>query len=444
MSLTSTAAEDTAKHSDSRGGPASRYPRYVLGMMFALTALNVMDRQVLSVLVEPVKGEFGLSDAQMGLLTGSAFALSHVLAMVPVGRLADIGSRRNVIAIGLFAWSSLTVLTGAARAYWHLFVTRAGVGACETVGSGPAQSLISDYFPPERRGMALSIHASGGTFGAMAGFAIGGLLADAVGWRWTFVCFGVPGMFLALGLVATVREPTRGAFEGLAPEDEAPGVAEVLRFLGGLRSFRHVVMAAALNSFVNWAMLAWAAAAMMRGHDLSATEAGARIAVSMALFSALGLIAAGFLADRLARRDVRWYMWLPAISSTLAIPFSIAFLLWPEPEVAFLLIVPGAFLNSMWVGTYNAVVQSLARPRMRALAASLYSLLSSGLVGQGLGPLAVGLLSDRLEPTFGSDALRIALACAIVGHLWGAIHSVIGSRSLAADQLAKHGWRDDV
>jgi MFS family permease len=258
--------------------PTRAYSNYVLLMMFTLTALNVMDRQVLAVLVEPVKGEFGLSDAEMGLLTGSAFALAHVLAMVPVGRLADVSNRRNIIAAGLFLWSALTALTGASRAYWHLFTTRVMVGACETVGAGPAQSLIADYFPPDRRGMALSLHAAGGTFGAMAGFAIGGLLADAVGWRWTFVCFGVPGMLIAFVLASTVREPGRGGVDAHDGESEAPRFAEVLRYLARLKSFRHLVIAGSLNAFANWALLAWAAAAMMRAHDLSATEAGVRLA----------------------------------------------------------------------------------------------------------------------------------------------------------------------
>ena len=325
--------------------PSDAYARYVLGTMFVLTALNVMDRQVLAVLVEPVKTEFAMSDGEMGLLTGSAFALAHVLAMVPVARLADVGHRRNVIAAGLFLWSALTVLTGAARAYWHLFVTRVGVGACETVGSGPTQSLLSDYFPVERRGMALSVHASGGTVGAMAGFALGGLLADAVGWRWTFVCFGLPGLALTLVLLLSVREPGRGVVDGLADAGAvaddfgaaADGSTEsslrsVIGHLVRLRTYRHLMMAGALNAFANWSLLAWAAAAMMRGHGLTASDAGARLAASVTLFSAVGLITAGLVADRLGRRDLRWYMWLPATASAGAFPFLLLFLLLPDPD----------------------------------------------------------------------------------------------------------------
>ena len=235
----------------------------------------------------------------------------------------------------------------------------------------------------------------------------------------------------------TVREPRRGAIEGAASDEEPPSLAETLRFLGRIPSFRHVVLAASLNAFVIWALLSWAAAAMMRGHGLSTTEVGARLAISMSLSSALGLIAAGYLADRLGRRDARWYLWLPAAASVGAIPFVVAFLLWPDPAQAFWLVVPGAFLNTMWVGTYNAVVQSLAKPRMRAMASAMNTLISTGLIGQGLGPLLVGILSDRLEPSYGKDALRVALAVAVFAHLWGAIHNLLASRTLRADQRAR-------
>jgi MFS family permease len=397
-----------------------------------------MDRQVLAVLVEPVKAEFGLTDSEMGFLTGTAFALSHAFAMLPVARWADLGNRRDIIAGGIFIWSALTSLTGAAVAYWQIFVTRIGVGACETVGTGPAQSLLSDYFPPERRAGALSIHGAGGTVGAMAGFAIGGVLADAVGWRWTFVCFGVPGLLLAILMWVSVREPARGAIEGLDGA-EAPSVWETLRFLGGLRTFRQVVIAGSLNSIVSWSLLSWAVAAMQRAHALELTEVGPRLALSMTLPTAVGMIFAGFVCDRLGRRDPRSYLWLPAAASVIAVPFSLAFLLSGNAAAAFLWIVPGAFCNGMWVGTYNAVVQSLAKPRMRASASAIHVLVGSGLIGQGSGPLVAGILSDALEPRYGVDSLRFALAAIVLCHIWGAMHSLLAALTYQQDLQAKTG-----
>lgn len=421
---------------DQQDVPSRAYANYVLGVCFGLTALNVMDRQVLAILVEPVKAEFGLTDSSMGVLTGTAFALSHTIAMLPVARWADVGNRRNIITGGLFAWSALTSLTGAAVAYWQIFLTRVGVGAMETVGTGPAQSLLSDYFPPERRAGALSLHGAGGTVGAMLGFAIGGMLADAVGWRWTFVYFGIPGLLLAVIMRLTVREPARGAVEGLA--DEAPpGIMETLGFLGRLATFRQVVVAGALNSLVSWSLLSWAAAAMIRAHGLEETDVGFRIAMGMTLPTAVGMILAGLVCDRLGRRDPRAYLIVPAAASVIAVPFTLGFLLAGDPDMAFLWIVPGAFCNGTWVGTYNAVVQSLARPRMRASASAIHVLVGSGLVGQGSGPFITGVVSDLLTPSHGPDALRYALSGVVFFGIWGALHSVLAARTYPRDLAAK-------
>lgn len=415
--------------------PTRAYSRYVLGIMFLLTALNVMDRQVLAALAEPVKAEFGLSDSIMGVLLGSAFGFAHVVAMVPAGRLADRGSRRNVLASGLFLWSGLTAMTGLAAAAWHLFATRIGVAMAETVGSGPAQSLLSDYFPVERRAAALSIHASGGTLGAMVGAALGAAIGQAFGWRWAFVFFGLPGLLLALVLWMTVREPERGAADGVTETEASPSIREVLVALGRLHTFRHLLVAGSLNCIANYALLGWAVAAMMRGHDLTLAEAGARVGVHVMLFSALGVIAAGLVTDRLGRRDLRWYLWWPGIASAGAFPFLAAFLLLPDPRLAFLVAIPGAFLNTMWVGTFNATVQLLAKPSMRATAAAIFLMITSGLIGQGIGPPAVGFLSDALAPTYGNDSLRYALTAAIAASLWAAIHCALAARTLRAERF---------
>ena len=423
--------------------PSRGYANYVLGVFFALTALNVMDRQVLSLLIEPIKREFQVSDTAMGLLSGTSFTLFHVLAALPVSRWADRRNRRNLIASGLLAWSALTAATGLARSYAQIFVARVGVGIGETVGSGPTQSLIADYFPPERRAAALSILGSGGVVGSLLAFALGGLLAEAYGWRLTFVFFGAPGVVLALVLWLTVREPLRGAVEGLVDSGQTESVGECVRFLGSLPAFRHVVVAGALNAFANYTLLTWAQPFLMRSHELSISQAGFTLAFAMSLCSTLGLWTSGFAGDRLGRQDPRWYCWLPAGASALSVPLVLAFLFAPALDTAIAFLVPAAFFNTMWLGNFNAVVQGVARPRMRAVASALNVALNSG-VGLGLGPLAVGWLSDQLQPSLGVDSLRYAIAVAVFAALWASLHALLAARTLRVDLEAKRRESPDV
>lgn len=416
--------------------PSRRYANYVLGIFFALTALNVMDRQVLSLLIEPIKREFRVSDAAMGLLSGTSFTLFHVLAALPVSRWADRHNRRNLIATGLLAWSALTAATGLARSYAQIFAARVGVGIGETVGSGPTQSLIADYFPPARRAAALSILGSGGVVGSLLAFALGGLLAEAYGWRLTFLFFGAPGVALALLLWLTVREPLRGAVEGLVDSGQTESVRDCVRFLGSLPAFRHVVVAGALNALANYTLLTWAQPFLMRSHQLSISQAGLTLALAMSACSTLGLWVSGFAGDRLARRDPRWYCWLPALASALSVPLVLAFLFAPALDSAIAFLIPAAFLNTMWLGNFNAVVQGVARPRMRAVASALNVALNSA-VGLGLGPPAVGVLSDLLQPSLGADSLRYAMAAAVLSALWASLHALWAARTLRVDLDAK-------
>ena len=409
--------------------------KYALGVMFALTALNVLDRQVLATLIEPIKRDLQVSDTAMGLLSGTAFTLFHVASVLPVSRWADRGNRRNIIVLGLFAWSALTAATGLARSYAHIFIARMGVGIGETVGSGPVQSLLSDSFPPERRAAAFSILGSGGVIGSMLGFAMGGWLAQEFGWRMTFVLFGIPGVLLSALIWFTVREPTRGAFDGLE-ETQDESIGACIRYLVALPSFRHVALAGSLNAAGNYSLLTWAQPFLMRTYDLPIAEAGFTLAIALSCSTTVGLWTSGFLGDRLGRRDKRWYCFVPAIASLLAVPMAIGFLLAPSLPVAIGFLVPAAFLNTMWLGNGSAVVQSLAKPRMRAVATALNVLANSG-VGYGLGPVVVGALSDRLAPTYGVESLRYALLLAMLPHAWAALHSFLASRSYRRDLLAK-------
>ena len=263
--------------------------------MFALTALNVLDRQVLATLIEPIKRDLQVSDTAMGLLSGTAFTLFHVASVLPVSRWADRGNRRNIIVLGLFAWSALTAATGLARSYAHIFIARMGVGIGETVGSGPVQSLLSDSFPPERRAAAFSILGSGGVIGSMLGFAMGGWLAQEFGWRMTFVLFGIPGVLRSALIWFTVREPTRGAFDGLE-ETQDESIGACIRYLVALPSFRHVALAGSLNAAGNYSLLTWAQPFLMRTYDLPIAEAGFTLAIALSCSTTVGLWTSGAAA----------------------------------------------------------------------------------------------------------------------------------------------------
>jgi MFS family permease len=430
-------------------------PGYVLVLMACLTALNVMDRQLLSVLIDPIKQEFGVSDRAMGLLTGTAFALLHGTAGIPIAVAADRGVRRTIIAVGLAVWSGLTFMTGLARSYTEIFAIRVCVGIGEAASSAPAQSLLSDVFPPARRATALSILTLGGPLGSILVFALGGWLADVYGWRVAFMVFGAPGLVLALLIRLTVPEPERGAFDARplvtaapppqhGPRSGAEASAPIpfgsaVRFLFVVPSIRTVFFASGLHSVGMYAVLGWSVPYLMRVHHLSTGEAGARLAVASALITALGALAGGALADRLAARDLRWLVWLPGIALSLAFPFAQGFALAPTAKVAILLLVPVSLLTGSCFGPFYSVLQTLAPPRMRALAAALV-LSFNTLFGLGLAPPIIGWLNDAGAARWGAESIRYSLCAALGAHLVAALCLARAGRTLRRDLAAKDAW----
>jgi predicted MFS family arabinose efflux permease len=421
----------------------------VLAVFVLVTTFNTADRYILSILLPDIKREFGLSDAMLGFLVGPAFAVCHTLAGLPIARYADRGVRRSIVAAGLFLWSGFTAVCGFSQSFWHLLVSRMGVSVCEAAGAAPAQSLLADYFPPARRATAMAIFGTGGIVGMGLGLVLGGWVTDHWGWRYAFFVFGVPGMLLALVLRATVREPVRGAFDGLAGGAGGPGgesALEVVRFLWRLPSYRHMLIAASCHAFAGYGAGTWYPTFLTRVYEVSRFDAGTYMMLAGPLMSAIGSLVGGRLADGLGLRDVRWYMWLPGAGALAALPFAAGFLLWPEEVVleiggrrllpALLILCPASALGAFWSGPTLAMVLGLARPHMRALAAALL-LMTYNLVGLGLGPFAVGFLSDALEPRFGVDAVRHALLLVALAHVAGSLHNALAARTLAADLRAK-------
>jgi MFS family permease len=416
------------------------YRRYVLGLLVVVYVFNFIDRQILSILAEDMRKDLGFNDAQLGLLTGFAFALLYTIVGIPIGYWADSGTRRTIVSLALFVWSLMTALTGAAQSFGQLLATRVGVGIGEAGGSPPSHSILSDLFPPERRATALAIYSLGIPIGAGLGLLFGGWLAHFYGWRQAFVMVGLPGVFLALLVRLTVQEPVRGASETSAAlaSDERETLGTVLGFLMRLPSFLNMSFGASLHALYGYAAAGFVPVFLIRVHHLDKTQVSNLLGPITILVGALGTFLGGFVSDRIAARDARWYMLVPAAASAIGIPFAFLFYLWPDPYIAILLSVPGSLLGGVYLGPTFAMTQALVRPKMRALASAIL-LFIINLIGLGLGPTLVGFLSYKLQPTYGDESLRYALLWVVVGGAsWATLQYLLAGRTLARDLQAKH------
>ncbi len=408
------------------------YLRYALGLLCAVYVVNFVDRQILAILLQSIKEDLGLTDTQLGLLSGTAFGIFYATLGVPIARIADRVSRKWVIAVCLALWSAMTALCGSAGAFASLLVYRVGVGVGEAGGSPPAHSLISDYFPPERRATALAVFSLGVPFGILVGFLAGGFLNESLGWRLAFVVVGLPGVLLALIVAATLREPPRGHSEGLTSAGAAPTAMQVIAFLWESRSFRHLSFASALYAFVGYSVISWAPSFLIRTHAMSAAEAGTWLALIIGIGGAIGNYAGGVLADRWAERDPRGRTLLPAVAMACAFPFSVGIWVTDSAAVALALLAAPTAFGLMYQAPTFAVTQFLATPRMRATAAAVL-LFVINIIGLALGPWATGALSDALAPRAGADSLRWSLCVVSLLLAWAALHFWLASRTLPAD-----------
>lgn len=390
-----------------------RYARYVLFVLTLVYAINYLDRQILAVLLEPIKGDLGVSDTAMGFLMGTAFAVFYAIAGIPIARLADRLVRRNVLGIAIVVWSLMTAACGSVASFGQLALARIGVAVGEAGGTPTSHSLISDYFQPYRRATMLGLYSSAPLIGSMVGYSVGGWLNDEIGWRNTFFAIGLPGIAVAALVFLTVREPPRGRFD---PPNAAPPKAtsswETFRILWADLVFRRVSLALGFATFVGLGFGTWSPAFLMRVHGMSTSEVGFFLG-SVAPFGMIGAIGAGWLGDRLARRDMRWYAWLPAISLMVALPFQAIMVLSDDRSLVMSAWIPSSLIGGMFAPLSYAIVQNSAPPHMRA-SASAIMLLFLNLIGLGCGPQAVGILSDLLQGSMGDLSLRYALLLAKV------------------------------
>ena len=395
----------TEKRSRATEWKGGLYPYYVATMFMFAYMFNYLDRNVLIILTEPIKQDLGLRDWQIGVLTGPAFAFFYAILGLPIARLADRSHRVNILSIAMVVWSGMTILCGRAADFVQLALARVGVGAGEAGGSPPAASVIADYFPVERRSTALAIFNMGVPLGMFLGLVMGGWVSQHYGWRTAFLVAGVPGIFLALLIKLTVREPKRTVTTAKA---ESGSIARTLRSLWANQLYRGSILAIMVGNVAINVVVVWSPPNMIRSYGVDVQTAGMIMGTLAGAGGIVGALLGGALTDRLFQRDSRWLFWVPALAFALLFPVVLAGNLSTDLGLYI------AFLAAAYtlLSTINAPIWALSQATvpadLRATAAALMLFLLS-VVGAGFGPLIAGGLSDLLEPTFGDHRLRIVI-----------------------------------
>ena len=405
------------------------YRWYVLSVLTLGYIFNFIDRQILSILLEPIKQDLGLSDSALGLLTGFAFALFYATLGIPIARYADKGNRRNLIALALAIWSAMTALSGIAQNFWQLLAARIGVGVGEAGCSPPAHSMIADYFPAHKRATALGIYSLGIPVGILFGFLAGGWLNEFFGWRVAFFVVGVPGILLAILVRYTLREPARGMAEGRVDQVEQPGIKETFQFMWRKRSFRHLAFGGALTAFVGYGVVTWVPSFLIRSHGMETGEVGTWLGLILGIPGGIGIALGGYMADKLGARDTRWYLWIVSVALLAGVPFAFGVYLSDSALAALLFLIMPIALGNFYQATTFSQTQGLATLRMRSVAAAVL-LFILNIIGLGAGPQAVGIVSDLLNPTYGQESLRYSLLIFSFVNIWSAYHYYVAGKYL--------------
>lgn len=408
------------------------YRTYVLFILILVYIFNFIDRQILGILASPIKAELGLSDQQLGLMGGLAFALFYTALGVPIAMIADRKSRTWIITISLAIWSGFTALCGAATGFWQMFLFRLGVGVGEAGGVAPAYSLITDYFPPKERARALAAYSLGIPIGMALGILFGGLIAHQIGWRWAFVICGMAGLIMAPILKLTVREPVRGGFDGVGTKALPAGLREVLRTLATKPSFWLLAFGASCSSILGYGLVFWLPSFFERSHGMDLVQRTFFFSGIVFIGGIIGVLMGGSLGDKFGARNKANFARVPAVAFLLSLPFFAAGVNVDNWALMFVLFaVPQAFAL-VWLGPTLSAIQHLVAPNMRATASAVF-LFINNLIGIGFGTWFLGALSDVLRVEYGQDSLRYSILYCLVFYLFAAGLFLLASRRLTRD-----------
>lgn len=404
---------------------STRQKNYTLFILVLVFTSSHVDRQIMGILGQPIKESLQISDTQLGLLTGIMFAVFYATLGMPMAMWADRRNRRNLISFSVFVWSGMTALCGAAASFTQLLLLRIGVGVGEAGSNPPSHSIIADLYPKEQRATAMAIFGTGINWGILIGFLVGGWINEWYGWRTAFVVVGLPGIFLALLVRFTLKDPPRGYAEVKGkelPKVAPPPFWSVAKFMLYNPVLRNIVAAGSLISFTGYAAVIWIPIYLVRIHGMGTGEVGTYLALFIGVGGAVGIYLGGRLADFLAaRHGEQWLPWIVAMVSLLGLPFLyLCFTAATQTGALWAYALPAA-LGTVYVAPSFALIQNQTPTEMRSVAAAI-NLFISNIIGLGLGPFSIGLFSDMFSPEYGLDGLRYALMTSLVVILWGSFH----------------------
>lgn len=425
------ASPGTAPALAAHEGRRSTRPAIALGLLLLVYIFNFADRVLLGVMAMPIKEDLYLTDTQLGLLGGTAFALFYATLGIPIAWMADRRSRTWIVTVSLTIWSGFTALCGLAGSFTHLFFARLGVGIGEAGGVAPSYSLIADYFPPHQRARALGVYSFGIPIGSAIGLAFGGMIAASFDWRVAFLTMGAAGLVIVPVFRLVVREPRRGGLDSARPAAR-PDIGTAISLLRGKPSFWLLSLGSALASTASYGISFWVPSFYIRSFGMSLTEISLVYAGLILVGGIAGSWTGAWLGDRFGPTRPAAYFIIPLSALLVSVPFFIAAVLSENPVISIVLLLVPTTLGSMGFGTILTVVQQVVPASLRTTSSAVF-LLINNLIGLGVGSLLLGAISDSLAERYGDESLRYALLAGTLFYVGAALFYALAARRVARD-----------